>query len=306
VVEHASNTTPRVSVLMPVYNASRYLAEAVESVLCQTWHDFELIVIDDGSTDDSLAILRRFEATDPRVRLVTRPNTGYVIALNEMIGLARGTLLARMDADDACLPERFERQVAYMDAHPECVACGSRVLLIDSDGDPLRDMSLSTTHEQIDAAHLSGRGGEVAHPAAMIRAEAMRRVGGYRTDLSPAEDIDLFLRLAEVGRLANVPERLLRYRIHLQSVGHTRRALQRSNAARAVRDAAARRGIPEATWAPGEESPLDPVAERTTWAWWALSAGFRVTARKHAALVVRQAPFRSASWKAYFCALRGH
>ncbi len=304
--ETTSNPVPRVSVLMPVYNAQRYLAQAVESVLAQTWRDFELIVINDGSTDESEAMLRRYAAADSRVRLVSRPNTGYVVALNEMIGLARGDLLARMDADDVCLPARFERQVAYMDQHPECAACGCRVQLIDADGDALRDMSASTTHEQIDAAHLAGRGGEIAHPAAMIRASAMRKVGGYRTDLAPAEDLDLFLRLGEVGSLANLPDRLLQYRVHLQSVGHTKRALQRANAARAVRDARQRRGLPDVGAPPDTDSPVDPAAEQVAWAWWALAAGNRGTSRKHAARALRQAPWRAASWKVYLCALRGY
>src|SRR5262245_42523683 len=139
---------------MPVYNGVRYLERAVESVLSQTCTDFELIIIDDGSTDDSLAMLRRYEADDSRVRLVSRPNTGYVIALNEMVALARAPFMARMDADDVSLPGRFERQMTYMTEHPECVACGSRIMLIDSEGDPIREMSLSTTHEEIDAAHM--------------------------------------------------------------------------------------------------------------------------------------------------------
>src|SRR5947207_6875965 len=99
---------PTVSVVMTVYNTRRYVAEAVESVLGQTFHDFEFIIIDDGSNDGSRGILNQFAARDPRIRLVSRPNTGIVAAANEGIGLARARYLARMDSDDVCLPRRFE------------------------------------------------------------------------------------------------------------------------------------------------------------------------------------------------------
>src|SRR5690242_20811965 len=104
---------PKVSVLMPVYNAEHYLQTAVESVLNQTFKDFELVAFDDGSTDRSLSMLRAFESKDARVRVISRENRGYLIALNEMIALARGEYLARMDADDICRPTRFEKQVKF-------------------------------------------------------------------------------------------------------------------------------------------------------------------------------------------------
>src|SRR6476661_6105481 len=129
-----SRMTPPVSVLMPVYNAGRYVAEAVESILGQTYADFEFLIVDDGSTDRSRAILERYAARDPRIRLVSRPNTGYAAALNELLGLARGELVARMDADDVALPERLLRQVNYLRAHPEVVCVGTAVHLIDGGG----------------------------------------------------------------------------------------------------------------------------------------------------------------------------
>ena len=108
---------PLVSVCMPVYNATRYLAEAVESILGQTFRDFEFLITDDGSTDRSLAILKRYAAQDARIRLWSRPNAGYVVRLNEMLHQARGDLIARMDADDVALPERFARQVEFLRSH---------------------------------------------------------------------------------------------------------------------------------------------------------------------------------------------
>jgi glycosyltransferase involved in cell wall biosynthesis len=122
---------PAISVLMPVYNTERYVAEAVESILAQTFRNFEFLIIDDGSTDRSLSILKRYAERDPRIYLVSRPNTGYVIALNEMLAMARGEFIARIDADDIALPERFEVQVAYLREHPEVVCLGSKVQFID-------------------------------------------------------------------------------------------------------------------------------------------------------------------------------
>src|SRR3954468_5693657 len=120
---------PTVSVLLAVYNARRYLRQAIDSILAQTFTDFEFIIIDDGSTDDTLAILREYEKRDGRIRLISRPNKGLTTTLNEGLALARGEFLARMDGDDVALPTRFEKQVTYLRDHPECVLVGSRVLL---------------------------------------------------------------------------------------------------------------------------------------------------------------------------------
>ncbi len=132
-----TSRTPAVSVVMPLYNARRHLASALDSVLAQTFTDFEIIAVDDGSRDDTLDLLRQYESRDPRVRVLSRPNTGIVGALNDGMRLARADLIARMDGDDLCLPDRFEKQVAYLQQHPDCVLVGSQVLLIDPDGEPI-------------------------------------------------------------------------------------------------------------------------------------------------------------------------
>ena len=152
-----SSTNPLISVCMAVYNAERYVAEAVESILNQTFGDFEFLILDDGSTDGSLDILRRYAERDPRIRLTSRPNQGLVASLNELVDQARGEFIARMDADDVSLPERFQREVDYLRDHPECVLVGSRVRLIDPDGDPLCDWCTMQEHEAIDAFYLRGQ-----------------------------------------------------------------------------------------------------------------------------------------------------
>lgn len=300
-------SVPAVSVIIPVYNSERFLDEAIASVLNQSFRDFECIVVDDGSTDGSGPMLDRFAAADSRIRLIRRPNTGYAVALNEMLAAVRAPLIARMDGDDIAEPARFAAQTAYMAANPECVAVGSRVLLIDEDGAPIRDMATATTHEEIDAAHMRGEGGAIIHPAAMIRTDAMRRIGGYRVERNPAEDLDLFLRLAEIGRLANLPERLLRYRIHLGSVGHTRRARQIAGTRASIEDARRRRGLPPMdTPMSTDDGTIDAAAEHCKWSWWSLRGGHPRTARKHALRALRSAPLRPGCWKALACAIRGH
>ena len=148
---------PLISVCMPVYNAERYIAEAVESILAQTYRDFEFIIIDDGSTDRSLAILERYAAQDVRIWLSSRPNAGLVVRLNEMAAEARSDVIAQMHADDIAMPERFARQFDFLNAHPEVVVVGCRTLAIDSDGDPLAEFCTIQDHEEIDLAHIEVR-----------------------------------------------------------------------------------------------------------------------------------------------------
>ena len=307
---------PLVSVIMPAYNADRYVDEAVESVLAQTFGDFEFLIVDDGSTDRSRAILEGYAARDRRISLVSRPNTGYLVALNEMVDRAEGEFLARMDADDVCRPDRFERQVRHLHAHPDCVAVGSAVEIIDPDGDALgvwnRDV---LSHEQIDSAHLATRRGAViCHPSAMMRAAAVRALGGYRPEYDTAEDFDLFLRMAERGRLANLEEPLLKYRMHPASVCHTRSARQGILVIRSAAEAFRRRGrsVPETFGPPIQEEDasagrvdVDLVGLRRTWGWWALGYGNVPAARKHARFCVARRPLSKESWGLLLCAIRG-
>ena len=297
--------TPAVTVVLPVHNGGRYLRAAVDSVLAQTFADFELVAFDDGSTDDTAAVLNGIAAADARVRVVSRPNRGLVHTLNESIALARGTYLARMDADDLCRPGRFAKQVAYLDAHPDCVLLGSRVLWVDPDGLPITEAATETTHEQIDRAHLS-RGWPVVHPAVMMRADAVRQVGGYRDQYNTLEDFDLFLRLAEVGKLANLPDVLLEYRQHFGSVTHRKVATQQALRQAILDETSARRGQPPADRLPPPAPPRPRSEQHRFWAWSALKAGHRRTARKHALSTVRHAPLSAQSWRVLACAARGH
>jgi glycosyltransferase involved in cell wall biosynthesis len=291
---------------MPAYNAESYVAEAVESILAQTFRDFEFLIIDDGSTDGSLAILRRYEKQDARIRLISRPNTGYVVALNEMLALAKGELIARMDADDISLPERFALQTRFLASNPGVGAVGGEVEIIDPDGASLCMYGCPTSHDAIDARHMAGHGGAIAHPAAMMRREVLREAGGYRVDYWPAEDLDLFLRLAEVAGLANVEEVVLQYRQHVAATGFKHRQAQVEAARRAVADAYARRGLtlpPALGDVPADTGSRNPWA---SWGWAALRGGNVRTARKYAVKEAVRRPFSRRSWLLLACAIRGH
>ena len=298
---------PAISAITPVYNNAPYMREALDSILNQTFADFEYIAINDGSTDNSLEILEEYAQKDPRIRIDSHENKGYIATLNEGLGVARAEFIARMDADDVSLPDRFEKQMAYLRVHPECVVVGGRVLLIDSEGAPLREMCDETTHDEIDAAHLAGRGGTIVHPAMMARRSAIESIGKYSNAYPWAEDLDFFLRLAEVGRVANLPDVILRYRQHLSSIGYSKSELQQKSTIAVVRDTHLRRGLPVPSGLNSKSIGLSSVAQSyRKWAWWALGAGHVASARKHALRALRTEPLSVESWRTVYCAIRGH
>lgn len=235
-------STPQVDVVMPVYNAEAYVAEAVVSILRQSFSDFRLVCIDDGSTDRSSDILDRLASHDPRLTIIRQKNEGLVGALNVGLSVCTAELIARMDADDIAMPDRFASQVKYLEAHPEVIAVGTAILEMDSDTDPLGIERFATEHEQIDDAMLRLKTG-MAHPSVMMRREVVQSLGGYRVDFEWVEDIDLWLRMAETGRLANLPEVLLCYRQHTSSgtwsVGQSRRERMLT----LIKETYARRGL---------------------------------------------------------------
>lgn len=236
-----SPNAPDISVILPVFNGEPFLADALRSVLEQSHENFELLVFDDGSTDGSFEIVRSFADIDDRVRCFTRPNRGLVATLNELIGWSRGPFLARMDADDVCLPGRFAKQLDFMWTHPDVACVGGSVLFIDGLGHELGRAAALLDNEAIQAAALCGRS-PICHPAAMMRTEAVRAIGGYLPMAFPAEDLDLFLRLGEIAKLANLPDDVLAYRQHGGSVSLQQGEAVIDAARRACLSAAQRRG----------------------------------------------------------------
>lgn len=274
---------PSVSVLMPVFNAEDYVETALLSILRQSFNDFECIIINDGSTDGSADILDRIACADSRVRLIHRSNQGLSHCLNQALSMARAPLLARMDADDESVPGRFNLQKAFLEAHPEVVAVSGQWIRVDPVGRILsEDKYLPITHDTIVGELLKGFG-VMPHPGVMMRADAVRRVGGYRVELEPAEDLDLWLRLAESGQLANLGEHILRYRLHSGSTSSARREEQRESARRAVVEAYTRLGKKApANFVPRLSRADDQAAVYADWASLAMASGQYRTAALYA------------------------
>lgn len=233
---------PLISIVMPVYNAEKYVARAVASIIEQSSRDWELICVNDGSTDQSRHILEWFAQQDNRIRVIHQDNTGIVGALNGGCAIARAPLICRMDADDIALPDRLQIQSQYMRRNPKCTAVGGAIVEIDADDVPLNLSRLPGEHTLIVDNLLHRRTG-LYHPTTMIRAEALEAVGGYRRKYQWVEDHDLWLRLAQRGNLANLDTPVLCYRQHAASVCWQRAAQQRELMNALLREAYAARGL---------------------------------------------------------------
>ncbi|TWT46788.1 glycosyltransferase [Botrimarina hoheduenensis] len=270
--------SPAISFVIPVHNAGVYLRSALASLRWQSHEAWEAVCVNDGSTDESLAVLQDFAAADPRFRVVDQPNRGIVAALNRGLTEARGEWIARMDADDLATPDRLARQWQVVQRNPELIAVGSNVLVVDPEGEPIRTTRYPTDHAAIEAGLLAGRE-TLAHPTLLYRRRAALSVGAYRPEFEWVEDTDLWLRMIAVGRFANVAAPLLRYRLHEKSVCWNRRATQRERLAALLRRAHADRGLeaPASLRAPKRGTP-SPAAGK--WARQAARAGHYPTALK--------------------------
>jgi len=209
---------PAISVIMPVYNAQRYLKEAIESVLKQTFEDFEFLIVDDGSTDASEKIVRSFD--DPRIVYVKNErNLGIAKSLYRGVELARGEYIARMDADDICMPQRLERQLKYFATYPETDLLFTEIEFVDFQGEECGEWPVDracSTHEEI--VSVLPRQNCLAHPTLMVRRSLLQK-HPYDSRAFASEDYNLWLRLAAEGyRFAKIPEPLLKYRIHSTSL----------------------------------------------------------------------------------------
>jgi glycosyltransferase involved in cell wall biosynthesis len=244
---------------MPVRNGARWLRQAVDSVLNQEFRDFELVIIDDGSDDDTVGLLDRC-ARDDRVRVLRQPPQGIAAALNRGIAAARAPCLARLDADDVARPDRLARQLGFLERHDRVDLVGSAAQVIDEVGTVIGCVAPPTDSGKL-ARHLR-RGNPIVHSSIMMRADAVRRVGGYRNAFGAAEDYDLWLRMAENAGIANLPERLVALRRHDASVSRRNAVRQAFSVRLAQRSAAARRT--------GASDPAAALAEPPDW--WAANA----------------------------------
>ncbi len=202
---------PLVTVLMPMRNAGRYVREALVSVLSQTMHDFELIAIDDGSTDDTWERLGDYE--DSRLVPIRQRHKGLVPTLNYGLEVAEGSYIARMDADDVALPDRLRKQVDFMEANQEVALLGSSLTLIDEEGEEVgvRDVAVGRAEIRWEALLEN----PFMHSTVMLRREVVRSRGfRYDEEYHRAEDYELWTQMLALTEAANLPDRLVRYRLH--------------------------------------------------------------------------------------------
>ncbi len=208
-------TMPRVSVVMSVYNGERYLGKAIESILAQTFRDFEFIIVDDGSTDGTPALLNNYD--DARIILVrNEQNIGLTRSLNKGIRIAQGDYLARQDADDVALPERLAAQVSFLDEHPGIGVVGTWVMCIDESGQPIKLIRAPASPTLIGWLLLFGPC--LIHPSVMLRRSCLEGDAVYRPEIPYAQDYDLWVRLSAKTQLANLPEILQQMRVHTQRI----------------------------------------------------------------------------------------
>jgi glycosyltransferase involved in cell wall biosynthesis len=204
---------PLVSVVMSAYNSERYLRETLESISAQTFADYEFIVIDDGSTDGTGQILHEAARRDLRLQVITfQQNQGTVAGINRGLALARGKFIARMDSDDICRLDRFEKQVTFLETHPGIGLLGSSMTLIDPSGRELGRLSAPGDDSRIRWASLVSN--PFAQPTIMIRRAVLVQHNLNYRPKHPAEDYDLWVRLLQYTRGANLPDPLVRYRVH--------------------------------------------------------------------------------------------
>ena len=222
------STPPTLSVLIPTYNGGRYVFEAIQSILNQTYQDFELLIIDDGSTDNTSKIIQSFN--DPRIRWFrNEKNEGLIATLNRGLELAQGQLIARMDSDDLSLPDRFEKQIHYLNEHPDVSVVGGAYETIEEN---VRIVRHPTDPEQV-RQELLFTGCVIAHPTVMFRKKVLEDLGfTYDKNYPHAEDYALWAKLSQQVKLANLPDVLLRYRVHSEQASIQFESIQQKGAAR--------------------------------------------------------------------------
>lgn len=195
---------PQISVLMAVYNGVPYVQWAIESILAQTFTNFEYIIVNDASTDDTLELCQRY--SDPRIHIIDLPeNVGLTKALNKAIEHSTGAFLARQDADDVSKPDRFARQIAFFEENPEYLLIGTAIDMVDSAGVVKYTEEYPASDEKIRTALQNNFGNPITHGSAMWRREVMEQVGVYREGFRTSQDYDYWLRMADVGKIGNLP-----------------------------------------------------------------------------------------------------
>lgn len=288
---------PVFSVLMPVFNTETFVDEAIRSVLDQTFSDFELLILDDGSTDGSWDRIVRYLKIDSRVSCIRNDHRGLASVRNEGVQRARGHLVAFLDSDDYAEPTRLQLQADYLNHDETCVALGGQLLYMDVDGDPLYISDLPLEHEAIYSQLMAGKAGAITQGSAAIRKEGIRAIGGYREKFRIAEDVDLFLRLGEIGRLVNLPQVVTRYRQHDASQCWVNHHLGVEWVGVAIRDASSRQGkAARSLEPPRDRTGLNELLFRAMKAY---QYGFMRSSHKYARRALVAAPASPRAWHVF-------
>ena len=214
---------PKITVLMSVYNGEKYLNEAIDSILAQTFKDFEFLIIDDGSTDKTGEILESY--SDQRIKIIdNEKNIGLTKSLNIGLKIAKGEFIARQDADDVSMPERLEKEVEFLEQNRNVGLVGTDYLFINEKGKVVYIVKCLNGSRELKEKLLEGN--QLGHGSVMLRRECIDEVGTYREEFKFAQDFDFTLRIAEAYDVANIPKSLYKWRINIDSVSVKKKTLQ--------------------------------------------------------------------------------
>ena len=214
---------PKVTVLMSVYNGEKYLNEAIDSILGQTFKDFEFLIVNDGSTDKTGEILESYN--DPRIKAINnKKNIGLTKSLNKGLKISKGEYIARMDADDVSMPERLEKELEFLEQNRNVGLVGTDYLFINEKGKVVHIVKCLNGSRELKEKLLEGN--QFVHGSVMLRRECIDKVGTYREEFKFAQDYDFYLRIAEVYDVANISEPLYKWRIDSKSISVVKKALQ--------------------------------------------------------------------------------
>ena len=214
---------PRVSVVTSVYNGEAYVEECIDSILNQTFQDFEYIILNNGSTDRTAEILNHY--TDSRIHIIHQENLGISRSLNKGINLSKSELIARLDADDYALPQRLEKQIAFMEQHPKVVLCGSRFKELV--GEKFFPQKVQFVEQDKDIRKTISCFNPFSHSTTMIRKAVFTKIGGYNKNFEYSQDYDLWIRLLNVGEASILKEELVVARLAEQSTSYENRRKQK-------------------------------------------------------------------------------
>ncbi|MDA9934515.1 glycosyltransferase family 2 protein [Rubripirellula sp.] len=297
----AANCIDPVTVVIPAYNLDAYLQDAIESVLKQQYDGpLSIIVLDDGSTDQSLEVANRMAEKVTNLKVVTQANQGRAKTRNRMLELAETDLVAWLDGDDLAAPCWLADQIGYLHSHPECVAVGGQGYSMTASGNAIGPITHPLDSEEIDQRHLSGQANAFFQSCVLVRKSAVLRAGGYDERYPCAEDYSLWLRLAEIGKLANLPACHLCYRVHATSANWTLNIDQRTQGHAIQQEALKRRGLPVDGKVMDEIPPMkkDDWNRRLFWINIALKSGNPVSALQMLGPALKKHPVSLVMWLA--------